>query len=81
MGTLPSQLCWLAGHLAGNHVKPDAAQGTKIVALEKAIKNINGRFDALIASLEKEGKVKEGKGKGKDGRAKKGKGQQEDEDN
>lgn len=77
----PAIAAVLARHLADNHVKPDAAQGTKVAALEKAVKNINGRLDSIMASLEKEGKGKEGKGKGKDGRAKKGRGQEENEDN
>jgi len=40
----PSIAAVLARHLADNHVKPDAASGSKITNLEKAIKNINVSF-------------------------------------
>jgi len=46
----------LARHLADNHVKPDAAQGSKIATLKKAVKSINGRMDAFQAAIKKEPK-------------------------
>jgi hypothetical protein len=57
----PSIAAVLARHLADNHVKPDVAQGSKIASLEKALKSINGRLDAIQAAMDKE--PKEGKGK------------------
>jgi hypothetical protein len=57
----PSIAAVLARHLADNHVKPDAAQGTKITSLEKAIKSINGRMDSIQAAIEKEPKAGGGK--------------------
>lgn len=47
----PSIAAVLALHLVDNHVKPDAAQGTKIANLEKVIKNINGHIDTIQAIL------------------------------
>jgi hypothetical protein len=49
----PSIVAVLARHLADDHVKPDAAQATKITALEKAIKGVNGRLDSLAANIGK----------------------------
>jgi hypothetical protein len=48
----PSIAAVLARHLADNHVKPDAASGSKITNLEKAIKNINGRLDSTNSNIE-----------------------------
>jgi len=48
----PSKAAVLARHLADNHVKPDAASGSKITNLEKAIKNINGRLDSTHSNIE-----------------------------
>jgi len=48
----PSIAAVLARHLADNHVKPDAASGTKITNLEKAIRNINARLDTTNSNLD-----------------------------
>jgi hypothetical protein len=49
----PSIAVVLARHLADNHVKPDAAQGTKVANLEKAIKNVNARLDSVQSSVDR----------------------------
>jgi hypothetical protein len=47
----PSIAAVLARHLADNHIKPDAASGTKISNLEKAIKGINARIDTANSNV------------------------------
>jgi len=48
----PSIAAVLARHLADNHIKPDAASGSKISNLEKAIKGINARIDSVNSNIE-----------------------------
>jgi hypothetical protein len=51
----------LARHLAGNYVKPDNAQASKIKALGTSIKNLTSRLDTLEVDRVNKSKNKKGK--------------------